>query len=116
MKTAPLPALLALATAYGAKRTSLFALRTSASRTCYSLQQGLLTAYVGFCPNTGRRSAHSRVTATEIALIAGAANTTTGNIAIQATSQDKSQWPTNSIADGEGKLAIPAATKLVSPA
>jgi hypothetical protein len=28
----------------------------------------------------------------EIALIAGAADTTTGNIAIQAISQDKSQW------------------------
>jgi hypothetical protein len=49
-------------------------------------------------------------------LIAGAANTTTGNITNQATSQDNSQWPTNSIGVGEGKLAIPAAIKLVSPA
>ena len=48
--------------------------------------------------------------------MAGAANTTTGNIAIQATSQDNNQWPTNSIGVGEGKLAIPAAIKLVSPA
>ena len=56
------------------------------------------------------------MSATEIALIAGAANTTTGNIAIQATSQDNSQWLKNSIGLGDGKLAIPAAIKLVSPA
>jgi hypothetical protein len=56
------------------------------------------------------------VSATEIDLIAGAANTTTGNIAIHATSQDNSQWLINSTAVGEGKLAIPAAIKLVSPA
>jgi hypothetical protein len=32
------------------------------------------------------------VGATEIAVIAGAAKTTTGNIASHATSQDNSQW------------------------
>jgi hypothetical protein len=32
------------------------------------------------------------VSETESALIAGAANTTTGNIAIHATNQDDSQW------------------------
>jgi hypothetical protein len=56
------------------------------------------------------------VSATEIALIAGAANTTTGNIAVHATSQDNSQWLKNTIRVGDGKLAIPAAIKLVSPA
>jgi hypothetical protein len=56
------------------------------------------------------------VSATEIALIAGAANTTTGNIAIHATSQDDNQWLKNCTGLGDGKLAIPAAIKLVSPA
>jgi hypothetical protein len=37
------------------------------------------------------RGHSSLVSTTEIALIAGAANTTTGNIAIHATSQDNSQ-------------------------
>jgi len=62
-------------------------------------------------------AAHSSlVSATEIALIAGAANTTTGNIAIHATSQDDNQWLKNCTGLGDGKLAIPAAIKLVSPA
>jgi hypothetical protein len=67
----------------------------------------------------GRRanSAHSSlVSETESALIAGAANTTTGNIAIHATNQDDSQWKKNCAGFGDGKLAIPAAIKLVSPA
>lgn len=58
----------------------------------------------------------SLVSETESALIAGAANTTTGNIAIQATNQDDSQWKKNCAGFGDGKLAIPAAIKLVSPA
>ena len=37
----------------------------------------------------------SLVSATEIALIAGAANTTAGNIATHATSQDSNQWLKN---------------------
>jgi hypothetical protein len=56
------------------------------------------------------------VSAIEIAFIAGAANTTTGNIAIHATTQDNSQWLKNSTGVGDGKLAIPATIKLVSPA
>jgi hypothetical protein len=56
------------------------------------------------------------VSETEIALIAGAANTTTGNIAIHATNEDDSQWKRNCAGFGDGKLAIPAAIKLVSPA
>jgi hypothetical protein len=43
----------------------------------------------------------------EIALIAGAADTTTGNIAIQATSQDKSQWPTKLHCRWRGKTGDP---------
>jgi hypothetical protein len=61
--------------------------------------------------------AHSSlVSAIEIALIAGAANTTAGNIATHATSQDSNQWLKNCTGFGDGKLAIPAAIKLVSPA
>jgi hypothetical protein len=52
------------------------------------------------------------VSATEIALIAGAANTTTGNIAAHATSQDISQWLKNSAAVADAKLAMPAASSL----
>jgi hypothetical protein len=63
-----------------------------------------------------RTSPFTLVSATEIALIAGAANTTTGNIAIHATSQDDNQLLKNCTGLGDGKLAIPAAIKLVSPA
>jgi len=56
------------------------------------------------------------VSENESALIAGAANTTTGNIAIHATNQDDSQLKRNCAGFGDGKLAIPAAIKLVSPA
>jgi hypothetical protein len=60
-------------------------------------------------------SQSSRVSATEISRITGAANTTIGNIAIQATSHDPSQWIRNAVSVGDGKLAIPAAIKLVNP-
>jgi hypothetical protein len=56
------------------------------------------------------------VSATERALIAGAAKTTTGNIAIHATSPDNSQCLRNTGRVGDGKLAMPAAIKLVRPA
>jgi len=56
------------------------------------------------------------VSAIESALIAGAAKTTTGNIAIHATSPDNSQCLKNPTRVGDGKLAMPAAIKLVSPA
>jgi hypothetical protein len=73
--------------------------------------------HVGFGPRADTTRGHSSlVSATEIALIAGAANTTTGNIAIHATSQDNIQWLKNSTGLRDGKLAIPAAIKLVSPA
>ena len=58
----------------------------------------------------------SLVSETESALIAGAANTTAGNIATHAMSQENNQWLKNCIGLGDGKLAIPAAIKLVSPA
>jgi hypothetical protein len=58
----------------------------------------------------------SLVSATESALIAGAAKTTTGNMAIHATSPDNSQCLKNPTRVGDGKLAMPAAIKLVSPA
>jgi DNA-binding transcriptional regulator YdaS (Cro superfamily) len=61
-------------------------------------------------------SQSSRVSATEICRITGAANTTMGNIAVQATSHERSQWIRNVVSAGDGKLAIAAAIKLVSPA
>jgi hypothetical protein len=59
---------------------------------------------------------YSLVRTTESALIAGAAKTTTGTIAIHATSPDKSQCLINPTRVGDGKLAMPAAIKLVSAA
>jgi hypothetical protein len=60
-------------------------------------------------------SQSSRVRAIEISLITGAASTTIGSIATQANSHDLSQWIRNAVSVGDGKLAIPAAIKLVSP-
>ena len=58
----------------------------------------------------------SLVSAIESALIAGAAKTTTGNIAIHATKPDNSQCLKNPTKLDAGKLAMPAAIELVSPA
>jgi adenosylcobinamide amidohydrolase len=56
---------------------------------------------------TAVTGAHSSlVNASEIALTAGAASTTTDNVAIHAMSQDNSQWLKNSTGLGDGKLAI----------
>jgi len=74
------------------------------------------TSDVRFGPKADITTHSSLVSATEIALIAGAANTTAGNIATHATSQDHNQWLKNCVGLGDGKLAIPAAIKLVSPA
>ena len=41
---------------------------------------------------------------------------TTGSIIIQEMSQDSSQWTMNNLIETNGKLAIPAAIKHVSPA
>ena len=73
-------------------------------------------ADVRFVPKADIIAHSSLVSAAEIALIAGAANTTAGNIAAHATSQDSNQWLKNCTGFGDGKLAIPAAIKLVSPA
>jgi hypothetical protein len=72
--------------------------------------------HVCFGPKADITAYSSVVSATEIALIAGAANTTAGNIATHAMSQENNQWLKNCIGLGDGKLAIPAAIKLVSPA
>jgi hypothetical protein len=76
---------------------------------------------VRFTPKSGHlqcrhHGGSSLVSGTESALIAGAAKTTTGNIAIHATSPDNSQCLKNPTTVGDGKLAMPAAIKLVSPA
>ena len=61
------------------------------------------------------RGHSSRVSATEIALIAGAAKTTTGNIAIHAMSHDNSQWVKNSIAVRDGKTGNPSGDQACQP-
>ena len=66
--------------------------------------------------NSRHHVGSSLVSATESALIAGAANTTTGNMAIHATSPDHSQCFKKPAREAEGKLAMPAAIKLVSAA
>ena len=73
-------------------------------------------ADVRFVPIADITLGYSLVSATESALIAGAAKTTTGNIAIHATSPDNSQCLKNPRRVGDGKLAIPVAIKLVRPA
>ena len=56
----------------------------------------------------------SLVSATEIALIAGAANTTTGNIAIHATNQDESQWEKTAPDSAMGNLRFQRRSSLLA--
>jgi hypothetical protein len=61
------------------------------------------------------RVCSSRVRATASDLIAGAASRTIGNIVTQAINQDTSQCQKKLPVVSDGKLAMPAAIKHVSP-
>jgi hypothetical protein len=61
------------------------------------------------------RVCSSRVRASASDLIAGAASRTIGNIVTQAINQDTSQCQKKLPVVSDGKLAMPAATKHVSP-
>src|SRR5579872_4069267 len=58
---------------------------------------------------------YSCVNAIETVRMKGAARMTTGIMTAQAISHDHVQWPRNCRTVAEGKLAMPAAIRLVSP-
>jgi hypothetical protein len=58
---------------------------------------------------------YSCVNAIETVRMKGAARITTGIMTAQAISHDHIQWPKNCRTVADGKLAMPAAIKLVSP-